>query len=251
MIFRCLAVHPIECRLERGLEVVVGLIEGWQASDDYVVKPSVSADADQLSQSGFNPAANAISDNRIADLLGHGEAKPRSGKGLIRAAELAFQHKRGVRTTSAAPDTLKFGALLEGFDPHDQRPLRSVASRQQLTRSWRIQVDPLRPTDACGPWNDGEQEPACHPSSASWRGSHGGACERAGLVDMCASRGSLRLVGVSACRADKRQNPQAPGFPHSAADASSICGDHNHHPNRASSQPGASVITRRRAPQYS
>ena len=79
-----------------------------------------------------------------------------------------------------------------------EHPAAGIAKRTAkriapAARQSRLQVGRTpasRPRGACGPWPDDEQDPSGRQLSACACEIHGGACERCGSVDTCASRDS-------------------------------------------------------------
>lgn len=64
------------------------------------------------------------------------------------------------------------------------------ASSHADAAQWRQRGLETRLKDACGPWRGDAREPSGHLPFPYAYGSHGGACARGGLVDMCVSRSS-------------------------------------------------------------
>ena len=115
-----------------------------------------------------------------------------------------------VAADGSSPASLRFPSSTKAGV--DQRPpprtrwnwdLRLRVARRDMTAGsvggpvqtpFRLRCWPgyVRPKDACDLWRDGGQALSGHPWSASWNGSRGGACERAGSVDRCVSRRFLR-----------------------------------------------------------
>ena len=73
---------------------------------------------------------------------------------------------------------------------HSQKNREAPCARGSSIRLQVERTPVSRPRGACGPWHDDEQEPSDHQLSACACEIHGGACERCGSVDTCASRNS-------------------------------------------------------------
>ena len=128
---RRLAMDPVESRFQIGFQVRKRMVEGLKARNDHVIVRAFRMVGDEFGQSGLETAANAISNDRVPDLLGDREAEARSAAVIAWVPRLAFQYERRVRVSPAASYPLELRALSEGLDPHDGRS----ASRRSLHRT--------------------------------------------------------------------------------------------------------------------
>lgn len=136
---RLAVTDVVEGGLQTRDEFAVGLGVGWKSGNHDVIGMRVGAGWGEFGEGCAQPSADAISDNRIADLFCDGEAKARLidsrglvgcgggsgwiGQGLRGVARLAFHDKGGTAVATTAANTLELATLFEGLKLQNATPV--------------------------------------------------------------------------------------------------------------------------------
>ena len=167
--------------------------------------------AQRLAQAPTNPIAH----DRVADLLGHGEADarvPTSGSAFERRFACSVNASSCARRPLRGP--LKLGATGQspqlGLSAAARPAVSSKASARAIEGGPRRSgANGVRPTGACGRARGGRSEPCDRRPSPCVRETRGGACERVCSVDRSASR--LKLQSLPATRRRRSRATSQPG----------------------------------------